>query len=177
MRMKTGREKYDRIINALRRSEPVLDSSRDIENEVLKRIENRDRPARDISLFIDFLFGWIYIGWVRKSLITVSFILVGMFVWEQNNTLKRFNELVLNGRISAYDPTTALERKLKIYRLSGTKFNLQKSVTISEKYLNQLVDSINDLQVKYKDIMDIIDDDPEIRKIIEQKMNRTKIKL
>ena len=35
------------------------------------------------SDFIESLFGWVYIGWVRRSLIGVSVVLVAIFVYQQ----------------------------------------------------------------------------------------------
>ena len=46
--------------------------------------------------------------------------------------------------------------------------------------MKQLLDSINDFRTKYKDLMDLIEKDPELKKYIEDKLtenNRTKIKL
>jgi len=55
-----------------------------------------------------------------------------------------------------------------------------RNITISEKQLNQLLESVNELKVQYKDLMELIDENPELRKYIEDKLvekNSTKTKL
>ena len=37
--METGNEKYNKVLNLLRKSTPLLNSTGDIENEVLRRIK------------------------------------------------------------------------------------------------------------------------------------------
>jgi hypothetical protein len=46
--------------------------------------------------------------------------------------------------------------------------------------MKELLDSVNDLKIKYKDLMNLIEEDPELKKYIENKLienNRSKIKL
>jgi len=46
--------------------------------------------------------------------------------------------------------------------------------------MKELLESVNELQVKYKDLEKLIEEDPELKKMIERKMkenNRTKINL
>ena len=89
--MKSESEKYDKIINLLRKSKPEIDSIEDIEKEVIKRIARRSRSVVDLSELIDFLFSWVYIGWVRRSLIAASIALVMIFVYQQGVILKRID--------------------------------------------------------------------------------------
>ena len=66
-----------------------------------------------------------------------------------------------------------------MYRLSGHRFPSQ-NITISEKQLNQLLESVNELQLKYNDLKNLIEDDTELKKLIEKKLienNRAKINL
>jgi len=52
--------------------------------------------------------------------------------------------------------------------------------TISEKQMKELLESVNELQIKYKDLENLIEEDPELKKLIEKKLienNRTKINL
>ena len=65
------------------------------------------------------------------------------------------------------------------YRITTRRFP-SKSITISEKQLEQLLDSVNELQIHYKDLLNLIEEDPELKKMIEKKLNEnnlTKIKL
>jgi hypothetical protein len=43
--------KYDKVLDLLKKSKPLLDSTEDIENEVIKRIKNVDHSERMYSIF------------------------------------------------------------------------------------------------------------------------------
>jgi len=55
-----------------------------------------------------------------------------------------------------------------------------QNVTISKEQMDILLESVNDLQTKYRDLINLIEEDPELKKYLENKlteMNRTKFKL
>jgi hypothetical protein len=180
--MKTGSEKYDKVINLLRNSKPELDSTAEIEREVIRRISVTEHSGFNLSEIFDFIFGWVYIGWVRRSLIAAAVALVMIFVYQQSVILKRIDVLSRQTIINDKHPATRsdeIEKLLTIYRLSGKRFP-SKSVTISESEMKQLIESINELQLKYKDLENLIEGDPELKKLIEEKIlenNRTKTNL
>jgi len=46
--------------------------------------------------------------------------------------------------------------------------------------MKELLESVNELQIKYKDLENLIEEDPELKKLIEKKLienNSTKINL
>jgi hypothetical protein len=181
--MESESEKFKKVINILRNSKPVLRSTEDIESEVIRKILKAHQSEVVLSDIIDFLFGWVYVSWVRRSLIAASVFLVMIFVWQQSVILKQINFLsrqviVSNGE---YMPASSdrIEKRLMSYKISDRMFT-SKSITISEKQLEQLMESVNELQVKYKDLINLIEEDPELKKMIEKKLNEnsnTKIKL
>ena len=66
-----------------------------------------------------------------------------------------------------------------MYKISGRRFPA-KSITISDKQMRQLLESVNELQTENKDLLNMIEGDPELKTIIEKKLienSRTKIKL
>jgi len=181
--MEKNSEKPDRIINLLRASKPVLDSAIDIEREVIQKILQKKRSDTVLSDITDFLFGWVYIGWVRKSLITASVILVAFFIWQQGTIIKQINYLssqpVMIESESISFQTGFSGNKVMMLKLFGKRLPSQ-NVTISKEQMDTLLDSVNDLQTKYRDLINLIEEDPELKKYFENKlteMNRTKIKL
>jgi hypothetical protein len=53
-------------------------------------------------------------------------------------------------------------------------------ITISEAEMKELLTSMKEVQVKYKDLENLINSDPELKKYIEKKLeenNSSKIKL
>ena len=178
MKMEENNEKYGKIVNALRRSKPAPDSFFDIEMAVMVSVSKKEKRGS----IMDFIFGWIHIGWVRRSLIAASFLLLGFFIWQQNNILKQIDHLGsqmrLNDKVITYDPAGALERKQLLFRL--TEEMDQSGVMIPQDELNRLLDTLNDIRMRYRDIMDLIEADPELKKMVEEKLNkdiRSKINL
>jgi hypothetical protein len=181
--MKNQSEKYETIISLLRKSKPVLDSTDEIERVVLKRIKIVHRSGLYLSELVDLLFGWVYIGWVRRSLIAASAALVLVFVYQQGVILKRIDVLskqtVIIDKEKTTTPDTEIEKLLMTYKNAGRKFPFN-TVTLSERQMDELLESIKELQIKYKDLEDLIEGDPELKKLIEQKLiesNRNKINL
>ena len=181
--MKAGSEKYDRVINLLRKSNPELDSTAGIERDVIRKISEIERSGINFSGVVDFLFGWVYIGWVRRSLIAASVVMVMIFVYQQGVILKRIDKISRQVVVSDKEiiPTIddKIEKLLMVYKNSGRKFP-SKTITISEGQMKELLESVKDLQIKYKDLEELIDGDPELKKLIEKKLtdsNRTKINL
>jgi hypothetical protein len=181
--MEPENEKYKKVLNILRISKPVLESTEDIEKEVIKRISKVHKSEDFLSDVVGFLFGWVYIGWVRKSLITASVILVMVFIWQQGIILKRIDLLssqsVVIDRENISTPMDEIEKVLTMYRNSSRRFP-SKTIEISESQIRELLDSIKELQIKYKDLENLIEEDPELKKYIEDKLsesNRTRNKL
>lgn len=181
--MRPESENYSRVLNLLRKSRPHLTSTENIEKEVINRISKISHPKHNLSDIIDFIFGWIYIDWVRRSLITASVLLVIVFVWQQSIILKQINILsrqttILEGGNSP-ESIDNIEKMLTKYTNLERKIN-SKTITISEVEMKELLESVNETQVKYKDLETLINNDPELKKYIERKLeenNRKKIKL
>jgi hypothetical protein len=176
-------EKYNKILKVLRESKPVLNSTEDIEREVLKRISKKHQSDLNITDVIDSLFGWVYIGWVRRSLITASVLLVMVFIYQQGVMFKQINFLsrqIITPTIEMQISTEQqVEKLLMMYKRPGRGFP-SRNYEVSEKQIKELLDSLNAEKVKYKDIMNLIEEDPELKKYIDNKLienSRTKIKL
>ena len=72
MKMKKNDSKYIKTIDLLRKSKPLLDSSGDIEREVIRRISSSAEQVTDSFSLLDLLFGWTNIVWIRRGLIATS---------------------------------------------------------------------------------------------------------
>lgn len=181
--MKPEIEKYNKVVNLLRESKPVLISTDDIEQEVMNKLKRVHHSGLDLSEVIDFLFSWVYIGWVRRSLITASIVLVFVFIYQQGIILKRIDALsrqaVIIDKENIGTPSAEIEKLLMVYKNSGRRIPL-KTMTISERQIKELMESVNELQIKYKEIEELIEGDPELKKLIEKKLieyNRLRINL
>jgi hypothetical protein len=104
-----------------------------------------------------------------------------LFVYQQGIILKRIEviskQTIVSDRDKLLTPSDEIGKMLMNYRNSERRF-ASKTINISETDMKDLLESIKELQVKYKDLESIIDGDPELKKLIEKKMieiNRTKI--
>ncbi len=176
-------EKYRKLVGILRNSTPYLSSTADIEREVIRRIQKKSSFLTAVSESVEFVFGWVYIGWVRRSLITLSVALVLVFMYQQGTILKRIDilsrQIVIKENAGTSISAGEIEKLLTIYKNSGNKFP-SGSIDFSEKQIDDLIKSVNELRSKYKDLENLINNDPELQKLIEQKLienDRTKINL
>jgi parvulin-like peptidyl-prolyl isomerase len=83
--------------------------------------------------------------------------------------------VIVSDRETYSNPSNELESRILMYRLSERRFPFQK-ITISEKELNQLLESINEFQDKYKDLLNLIEEDPDLKRYIEKKLEENKRK-
>jgi hypothetical protein len=172
--MATDNNNYKRIIEILRNSRPELIRPEEIEDEVIKRIIRQKRPGETVTALIASLFGWVYVSWVRRSLIGAVTLLVAIFIYQQASILKQVNNLskktviMGNGQLPA--SSSEFDKKLTLYKISAG-FYSDREIQISEKRLEELLISYQDLQGKYKDLVRIIEENPELKKYIENKLN------
>jgi hypothetical protein len=172
--MENEEKKYEKVIRILKDSKPVLSNSGIIEETVLRRIQQTaKKEQKDISFF-DYLFGWVYIGWVRTGLVAASVLIISVFAYQQSLILKRINTLEKQTLVSGNQFVTGtsddIEEKLMLYKLTGRKLSTER-ITISERRMKQLINSYTELQDKYKDLIKIIEEDPELKKLIEEKLS------
>jgi len=181
--MKQKSKKYIEAVDLLRKSKPLLDSSEEIEREVIRRISGSESHLTAAISISDVLFGWTSIFWIRRSLIAASLFLVVVFVYQQSVILKQVNwlskQVITNYEFTDHVNQSEFERRVKFLKISGGSIN-QRDLNISEKRIEMLLESLDKLQSEYGELMRIIQDDPELKELIEKKMderNSTKVKL
>jgi len=181
--MEQANEKYEKVMEILRGTNPVLRSTNEIEEKVMNRISVNRRPDTDMSDLIDFLFGWTYIKWVRRSLVAASVFLVIVFVFQQSIMMRQISNL--SRQIESYErdasgiPGGYTDRRMLMLRFSERRFPFLKKNN-SDKQLEELFRTIDQLKMEYKDLQNMIEEDPELKKLIEKKLseiNGNKIKI
>jgi hypothetical protein len=110
-------------------------------------------------------------------------VLILIFVYQQGVILKRIEVLsrqtVIVDKEKASSSSDEIDKLLTLFRNSGHRFPT-KNITISESQIKELQESLKEMQIKYKDLENLIDSDPELKNLIEKKLmenNRTKINL
>lgn len=175
--MDNGDKKYEMVLNVLKKSKPELMDAEAFSDKIIKLLQEEKSKISLQELIIEFLFGWVYIGWVRRSMVAVALSVILLFGYQQALILRRINDLsdqkVTNGKTTMTSLTDEFSDKILLYRISGKKLTDGK-INISEKEIDRLIKSVNRLQVKYQDIIYLIENDPELKKYIEAKMNKSK---
>jgi hypothetical protein len=174
MKMEQVNGKYEKVMEILKRTKPELGSTADIEEKVLYRISANKKSKMDPADLIDFLFGWTYIAWVRRSLITASVLIVIVFIFQQSIMMKQISSL--SRQIESYErdasgvPGEYKDRRMMLLRFSGKRFPLFRK-TNSDKQLEELFRTIDQLKMEYKELDKLIKEDPELKKMIEKKLS------
>lgn len=86
---------------------------------------------------------------------------------------------ILNENLMTRGSTDYISDKLLLWKITESK-PFDKQITVTERQMTRLIESMNELQIKYNDLIKIIEEDPELKKIIGEKMtknNRGKLKL
>lgn len=167
--MEAGEDKYKKILKALRSSKPELGNTDLLEQRILNAIRSSGNRGEKGPGIFDFLFGWAYIGWVRTALIGVSVFLVGLFIYQQSLILRRLDALESRTITSSGQfVKMPYEGSFSKFKILGVKSGL---IPVSEKQVDEMIKSYNELENKYKDLMKVIENDPEIKKMIEDKLS------
>ncbi len=172
--MKSEEPKYEKILNILKKSKPVLSNTSDVEDNVINMILQKQKTKNKTFNILDVIFGWVYVRWVRTLLVTASVILIIVFVYQQTIILKRINNLdsraiFIENRMDTGEENSG-DRTL-FYMISGRKLP-SKGITISEKQLDQIINSYNELEGKYRDLIKLIEEDPELKNYVEKKLSK-----
>lgn len=172
--MLSEEEKYKRIIKILRESKPDLTGIDEMAENVLQRIIKMDTKEKRSSDILDLLFGWVYIGWVRNSLITAAVFIIVLFTYQQSLILRRINSLedrpIMSESRFVSGTSDRLDDKLFLYKLRENKIQ-QRRIKITESQMERFIDSYKDLQNQYEDLLKLIEEDPELKKAIESRLS------
>lgn len=170
--METEKDNYGKIVELLRRSRPVIRGNEELTGEVIQRLSTGRRGHFPIYTWIESIYGWIYIPWVRRSLVSISVIIAALFIYQQSvlvRQIKNINRqaIVTEGGVPvSHDSVPPLE----LYRASGLIFS-GKDISISETDLRQLIREYINVKGRYTNLVKIIDENPELKKYVEQKLN------
>jgi hypothetical protein len=181
--MKETEDKYGKVLEILRKSKPELSRTSEIEEKIYSGIFRANKNKKRWHGLTDVLFGWTSVSWMRRSLVGAAGIMVLAFVLQQSIILREIRNLNMrievtrgNGAIQTGDD---LARKVWFFRSYDRIYRLNTEA-ISQKKVEELLKSIDKVGREYKDLQYIIENDPELRKLIEKKLsevNSSKIKL
>jgi hypothetical protein len=176
--MDTEKERYEKVLEMLREAKPEMNNPEAFLNKVLGVAGREKRSPDFFSLISDYLFGWVYIGWVRRSLVAVSFGILLVFIYQQSVILRRIkaidSQVIFTSNQLMPGVNDRIDSKL-LYRRAEYTLPVSKG-NLSPRQVDELIKSLNELQLKYKDIIKLIEDDPDLRKYIQENLNQNDLK-
>jgi hypothetical protein len=169
-------EKYEKITEIMRKSQPRLPFPEIFEEKVMEKI--REKKSRAPYPILDCLFGWAFIGWVRNGLVTISFLLVLLFAFQQTIILRRINSIEKKA-LYAEPVAGTIKSSLLDMKSSLVNFSLKQPLEtqkITEKDMRQIYESLNEIQSKYKELILLINENPELKRYINDKLSENEKK-
>ena len=177
--MNQEENKYEQILKILRKSGPTMTDPESLTEKILDRLRREKSTLTITDKIKEYFFGWVYICWARRALITASILIILIFAYQQTLILSRISSLerkeILTENADLTDIDNSLKGKLFLYKITGRKIPV-KNITLSEKQAEQIIDSFNELQSKYSDLVKLIEEDPELKEYIENKLAEKKVK-
>lgn len=171
--MTENTDKYEKVIGKLRGSSPVLGDPDVFTDKVLRKIREERTSLTLHDMIFEFLFGWVYIGWFRRSMVAAAVGLIIFFGYQQAVILNRINKLsgqvqvsrnILTDRYQLYNYDM-----VRMIRLSGIG-TAEKRINISREEIDNFIESPGNLDEKYRDLIEIIKSDPLLSKYFEEKL-------
>ena len=181
--MDEGKDRYEKAVKIIRESKPVLSNPGVIEDAVMSSIRDKEKDRGMVTGLVESIYGWIYIGWVRRSLVGAALIIFTVFVYQQADILRSVRSLEKEiVSIRSEQPSVNvrdLERRLTVFKISS-KISTGRKIEVYESQLQEIIDSYKNLEQKYENLNRIIEEDSLLKNYFENKLkeeenNRSKI--
>ncbi len=175
--MEPEKDNYKRILGLLRNSEPEMKHQEELVNEVMEKLSPAKRRSFRLTDLPESLFAWVYIPWVRRTLVTVAVMLVAIFIYQQSVLVRQVKNInrqavIIRNEMWAV-PESVPGTRVNLYRASGLIFSGQE-IRIPEKDLMQILDEYSDVKGKYTDLIRIIEENPALKEYVERKLDERK---
>lgn len=140
-------EKYERLLQQLRRSEPSFEGESQLAEKVIQAIQTPG-AGKEPPPYPGIIFGWTHIGWMRTALSCAACMLVGVFLFqmvELNRKVSRLEMQLLPSGYTYYESPYQPFRELIEYGTPETG-TWKDSIKISRKDLFELLNSARRMQ-------------------------------
>ena len=164
--------KYRAVIELLKRSVPEPEGMEAMTERILRKAVKPAAVPSFTDRLADVLFGWAYVGWVRRSLVAVSFAVMAFFIFQQYVIIKKINSIdrqivYTDGRFSQ-QPSGSVNALLMKGSALGSN---SAKASLSKKQLEEAIKSLNEIEKKYSDILKIIESDPVLKEYIRKNLD------
>lgn len=167
-------KKYNKVLNMLRNSKPVLEKKDSLTERVIGKLEEGRSKFMLQEVIFEFLFGWVDMVWMRRTMVTLALVIAIFFIYQQSLLLKKINDLsvqrIHNSSLLMTNMNDDFSDKLLIYKITGRKLT-DEQISVSQKEIDEMINSLNKLKIKYKDVINLIQNDPQLKNYVESRMN------
>jgi len=171
--MKKEDLKYEQLIDILRKSKPEFKDEEVINDRILRQIQLNKQKPEFKDMLIEFFFGWVYVGWVRKSMVTAALLVISIFIYQQSLILKRFEQLPKQEMPATEFNMSSLksevETRILQYQLSNKDIS-EKQRLLTEKEIDNFIKSLKKIKHKNKELLELVENDPLLKEYLEMKM-------
>ncbi|MCU0363620.1 MAG: hypothetical protein MUD02_00990 [Bacteroidales bacterium] len=176
--MEKGADNYRKVLELLKSSKPRHKNPDILEEKIMESIRMSKAGTAVSQSFTGFLFGWTRIVWIRRALSATAVLLILFLAFQQSVIIKQINTLnqrLVPGNLGNASYGNAGRIELLLYRLSASG-NQYVSSDITGEKIDQLIESFEQMNSKYRELLKLIDEDPELKRLIEQKLDARKEK-
>jgi hypothetical protein len=163
------KEKYKKLIDAMKRSTPGLSDREQLEEQIMERIGSAGRHYPVSRRAGRILFGWTEIGWIRRSLSTAAAVIIGLFIFQQVNINRRVNRLenrVVTIVSSASGQESGPRTMEKILLNMVTRDPaMVDSIIVSRSDLENLLKSYLELEEEARQLKESLDLEPILKEL------------
>ncbi len=148
-------EKLEKINARLASYDPEPDNRADMIRNVMDLTSGKGSTPL-IEQFINIIFGWTEILWIRAGLVTVSTCLVFVFVFQQFSIINRIGQL--ENRMVKSSTEQIIRQQGEQVLLNSVimkeigKGEVKDSLMVADRDLQELINSYSELQRRYNDL-------------------------
>lgn len=176
MKMKKE-EKYRKVIERLKKVEPVLEDKEQLTNKIMSSISKVPKTSETQEKMFYFFFGWVRNPWMRLAMASITILFLVVFSYQQFIIGKRISsleyQLSMTENVSKTEEAgMAISQRVMIKILSRTQED--DSITVSKDDLEKLLNSYLELQENYESLKPAEQKSPLFRELIRRDKNEKK---
>lgn len=167
---------YEKAVGFLKKNKPVLTDKELLVKKVMQNLTGLPARSSLPKMAGRYLFSWVYVGWVRKTMATAAILFFGFFIFQQltlNKRVARLESRMIKSSITPPDFRTTPDLKQRLFfELVARKTGDTDSITLSKDDFSEFLQSYSDLQAKYEKIKKHVKKDSFLDKVLKKNLDK-----
>ena len=168
-------EAYRKLIDQMKSDIPEMEGKESLIDSVMDRITRIQKEPGDPMRFLEVLFGWIHVWWLRRIMALAAIALVVFFVGQQVRLMQRLDNLERQIITSVESETISEEgpgmKQQFLMKMIMDRPAFGDSITISLEEFDALLRTYISEQLNNVPDYSLIMDPPSFRNFIEKNRN------